>query len=241
MFLWRFFLGKICQCPPALKVWKNSGPWLSMSKANTPCRFCFEVLVKHVPIFLHAPSQASKNLKKSISSCHPEALGDPKNGWLISLFYVPFKVWEKLIYPCIETIIDPLLPREQTGFRRGRSTVDQVTLLKQEIEDSFLTKKKAGTVFVDITAAYDTVWHHSLTCKLFRLLPDRHMVSLFMKFVCNRGFTLTTGTGKQSRLQRLKNGVPQGSVLATLLFNIYIYDLPVTVGRKFAYADELTL
>ena len=45
----------------------------------------------------------------------------------------------------------------------------------------------------------------------------------------------------QSRLRRLKNGVPQGSVLAPLLFNIYTYDLSSMISRKFAYADDLAL
>ena len=46
---------------------------------------------------------------------------------------------------------------------------------------------------------------------------------------------------KQSRLRRLKNGVPQGSVLAPLLFNIYTYDLSSMISRNFAYADDLAL
>ena len=154
---------------------------------------------------------------------------------------VTLKLMEKLIYARVEQIIDPLLPREQAGFRRGKSTVDQVTLLTQEIEDSFSAKKKAGAVFVDLTAAYDTVWHRGLTCKLLRLLPDRHMVSLIMELVRNRSFTLTTGNGPQSRLRRLRNGVPQGSVLAPLLFNIYTHDLPATIAKKFAYADDLAI
>jgi len=81
----------------------------------------------------------------------------------------------------------------------------------------------------------------ALTCKLLRLLPDRHMVRMIMEMVGNRSFTLTTGNDKRSRLRRLKNGVPQGSVLAPLHFNIYISDLPNIVSRKYAYADDLAI
>jgi len=133
-------------------------------------------------------------------------LGDPKSYRPISLLCVPFKILKRLIYARVETITDPLLPQEQTGFRHGRSAVDQVTLLTQDIEDSFSAKKKAGVVFVDLTADYETVWHRGLTCKLLRFLLDRHM--LHMEMVSNRSFTLTTGNGQRSRLRRLKNGVP---------------------------------
>jgi len=58
------------------------------------------------------------------------------------------------------------------------------------------------------------------------------MVCLIMELVGYRSATLTTATGKQSRLRHLKNGVPKGSVLAPLLFNIYTYDLPTTISRN---------
>ena len=67
------------------------------------------------------------------------------------------------------------------------------------------------------------------------------MVKMTMELVQNPSLILTTGDSKQSRLRRLKNGVPQGSVLAPLLFNIYTYDLPSMISRKFAYADDLAL
>ena len=94
-------------------------------------------------------------------------------------------------------------------------------------------------MFVDLTAAYDTAWYRGLICKQF--LPERHMVHMIMEMVGNRSFTLTTGNGKRSRLRRLKNGVPQGSVSEPLLFNIYISDLSTTVSRKYAYADDLAI
>ena len=168
-------------------------------------------------------------------------MGDPKSYQPISLLCVPYKILERLIYAHVKTLVDPLLPKEQAGFRCGMSTVDQVVLLTQNIEDSFESENKIGGVFVNLTAAYDTVSHRGLTCKLLKLLPDKHMVRMIMELVLNRSFTLTTGDSKQSRLRRLKNGVPQGSVLAPLLFNIYTYVLPSMISRKFAYADDLAL
>ena len=145
------------------------------------------------------------------------------------------------MYTRVNPVIDPLLPQEKAGFQHWRSTVDQVTLLTQDIEDSISAKKKAGVVFFNLTAAYDTVWHRSITCKLLQLLPDRHIVRMIMGMVGNRSFTLTTRNNKRSRLRRLKNGVPQGSVLAPFIFIIYLSDLPTTVSRKYAYADDLAI
>ena len=98
--------------------------------------------------------------------------------------------------------------------------MDQTVLLTQNIEDCFEVKKKADAVFVNLTVAFVTVWHRSFTCKLHRLLPNKHMIRMIMELVQKR-FNLTIGSGKQSRLRRLKNGVPQGSVLALLLNDIY--------------------
>ena len=169
-------------------------------------------------------------------------VGDSKSYRPISLLCVLYKILERLIYARVEPLIDPLLPKKQAGFRRGKSTVDQVVLLTKNIEDSFEAKKKAGAVFVNLTDAYDTVWHRGLICKLLRLLPDKHIVRIIMELVRHQSFTITsTGDSKQRRLRRLKNGVPQGTVLAPLLFNIYTYDLPSMISRKFAYADDLAL
>ena len=131
-------------------------------------------------------------------------VGNPKSYRPISLHLVLYKILQRLIYAHVEPLIDPLLPEEQAVFRRWKSTIGQVVLLIQNIEDSFEAKKKASAVFVDLTAAYDNLWHRGLTCKLLRLLPDKHMVRMIMELVRNRSFTLTTGDSKQSRLSVLK-------------------------------------
>ena len=62
-----------------------------------------------------------------------------------------------------------------------------------------------------------------------------------MEMLSNRSFTLHTSDGQHSRLRRLKNGVPQGSVLAPMLFNIYIHDILDTQSKKYGYADDLAI
>ncbi len=166
---------------------------------------------------------------------------DPKSYRPISLLCVPFKLLERMILARLEPIIDPQLPNEQAGFRRGRSTVHQVVKLTNDIENCFEKGHKAGVILVDLTAAYDTVWHQGLTLKLLRMIPDRHMVRFICNILANRSFVLKTSSDQTSRPRRLRNGVPQGSVLSPMLFNLYISDLPQTISRKYGYADNLAL
>ena len=73
---------------------------------------------------------------------------------------------ERLIFSRVKPIIDALVPKNRLGFDAKSQ------LLTQNIEHSFEAKKNAGAVFVNLTVAYDTDWHHGLTCKLLKLLLD---------------------------------------------------------------------
>ena len=97
----------------------------------------------------------------------------------------------------------------------------------------------AGVVFLDLTAAYDTVWHKGLLVKLSKVLPC-WAVSVIELLLGQRRFRVHMGDISSSwRTQ--KNGLPQGSVLAPTLFNLYINYLPATTCRKFIYADDICL
>ena len=169
---------------------------LKPGKAPLPDSICPDLI-------LHAGSALKSWLRDFLSSClrrlkifkiwrralvivipkPGKPVGDPNSYRPISLLRVPYKILERLIYARVEPLVDSLLPKEQSGFRCGKSTVDQVVLLTQNIEDSFEAKKKTGAVFVNLTAAYGTVWHRGLTCKLLRLLPVKHMVRMIMELV----------------------------------------------------------
>ena len=159
----------------------------------------------------------------------------------ISLLCTTYKLMERLILTRINPIVDPLLPYDQAGFRQGRSTVDQVTRLTQTIEHAFDDKQVTGAMFLDLTAAYDTVWHQGLHLKLQRMIRSSHLTDFIMELLYTRSFVLFNSDGQRSIPHRLKNGVAQGSVLAPTLYNVYTSDFPATLAKRYMYADDVAL
>jgi len=84
----------------------------------------------------------------------------------ISLLSTCYKLLECLVLHRVSPEVEKLLSHEQAGFRRNRSTCEQVAALTTHIENRFQQQLKTGTVFLDLTAAYDTVWHTGLLYKL---------------------------------------------------------------------------
>jgi len=99
-------------------------------------------------------------------------MDDPRSYRPISFLCVPYKLLERLLLFRLEPVVDPQLPTQQGGFPRGRSTAQQVVKLTSDIEESYEGRQKAGLVPVDLTAAYDTVWHQGLALKLLQTIPD---------------------------------------------------------------------
>jgi hypothetical protein len=92
-----------------------------------------------------------------------------------------------------------------------------------------------------IWLAYDTVWKDGLIHKLlYNVIPCGKMVSLLEDMLSNRQFRVFV-EDKSSKFRFLNNGLPQGSVLSPILFNLYTSDLPPINSRKFIYADDLAM
>ena len=84
----------------------------------------------------------------------------------ISLLSITYKLFERILLSRISPLAEDLLSSDQAGFRPQRSTCDQVSALSTYIENGFERNFKTGAVFLDLTAAYDTVWHTGLLVKL---------------------------------------------------------------------------
>ena len=149
-----------------------------------------------------------------------------------------YKLMERIILSWINPLVERHLRHAQAGFRKNRSTTDQATRLVHNIESAFQRDEKYGLILIDLTAAYNTVWQRGLYLKLLRILSDVNLVRFTMAMIQNRSFYVETSSGDRSRKRKPRNGLPQGSVLAPILFNVYIADIPPTISKQLLYADD---
>ena len=165
----------------------------------------------------------------------------PKSFRPISLLCHLYKLDERLILNRLSPIIEHVLIPEQAGFRPGKYFTAQVLNLTQNIEDGFETWKITGIVLLDLSAAYDTVNHRRLLEKVYNMTRDYRLMCMIRTLLENRRFFVELG-GKRSRWRSQRNGLPQGRVIAPLLFNVYTNEQPIHPGtRSFVYADDLVV
>jgi Reverse transcriptase (RNA-dependent DNA polymerase) len=113
----------------------------------------------------------------------------------------------------------PLLKRDS---KKTAGTSEQVLALTSHIEAGFQRKLKTGAVFIDLTAAYDTVSREGLLLKFMRVVPWAKLAKILNNMLSNRFFQVNLGANI-SRWRRL----PQGSVLAPILFILYMADISI--------------
>ena len=129
----------------------------------------------------------------------------------------------------------------QSGFRPGDSTINQLIFLVHKIYEALEDGKEVQVVFLDISKAFDKVWHAGLLRKLEALGVQSPLLQWFESYLCNRKQRVVI-EGQCSDWRTITSGVPQGSVLGPLLFLIYINDITDDLASlPLIYADDTTL
>ena len=117
-----------------------------------------------------------------------KGLSLPKSFRPISLLCHSYKLFERLLLGRLTPVVEPKIIPQQAGFREGKSTIGQLLNLTQHIEDGFEKRLVTGAVFVDLSAAYDTVNHRILMTKIHQMTDDKAMTTLLGTLPKNRMF-----------------------------------------------------
>jgi len=150
------------------------------------------------------------------------------------------KIFERIIQKQFSSYVDEFLSPYLCGYRKGFNT--QYTLLslierwKKELDN----KGYAGAVLMDLSKAFDTINHELLIAKLYAYGFSKDALKLINSYMSDR-WQRTKINKSFSSWSALLKGVPQGSVLGPILFNIYLNDIFYFLNCNICkFADDTT-
>ena len=161
----------------------------------------------------------------------------------VSLLSCVGKVLEKIVFKHVFNFFrdNIVISAHQSGFIPGDSTVNQLLLLYHELCLAVDQQKEVRIIFLDISKAFDKVWHSGLLYKLKRAGIEGDLHDWFSDYLKNR-YQRVVIQGQSSSWGKICAGVPQGSVLGPLMFLIYINDIVDIVRSKIKlFADDTSL
>ena len=152
---------------------------------------------------------------------------NPKNWRPISITSCVMRLFEKIMLKRLTKFLDSnnIIIDSQSGFRKKRATLDNLFYITQKAYECFNRNWSQLSIFFDVEAAFDKVWHAGLIYKLAKSKVPYNVLKFVINFLKGRKFRIKVGNSF-SDYYECECGVPQGACCSPTLYSFYGNDAP---------------
>ena len=147
-------------------------------------------------------------------------------------------IHDRLLKHCMENNV---ITEKQAAYLKGDSTVSQLLYIVHNIRTNWTNNKITQGLFLDVSSAFDKVWHNGLLAKLNQIGVEGTFLDTIQSYLAERKQVVVVD-GVKSETLKITAGVPQGSRLGPLLFIIYMNDIVDDIESDILiFADDTSL